>query len=507
MGTMTEARGASTTDLGNGLCHGEVRRWVRATICWAPFLLAVLLTTLFLGWILLGIVLLGSGPYSSPYAAAPPVLPVLAGTIAITASLAWLTARLAASWRQVVRAVGLVVTVVAVVGVTWALSAPDQALYWARELAWDGGNPRDYQEYPQRAISNGPSAYHFPQNPSPHLFQTIQYQQGGQLKRSSLNDFLTATQTTSFIVIKDGAILDESYANGYARDSMVTSESDAKSFTSALIGIAMDEGYLGSVNDRMVSYLPELRGKGLDDVTIYDLLTMSAGISFTYGDEQFPLLGLLPLNDNARTTNYPDLRRLMLSVRPGTDPPGAAFSYNNAQPLLLGMILERTTHRSVSQYLQEKIWQPLGMEYPASWSLDSKQSGFEKMAMGLNARAIDFAKFGQLYLDNGLWNGKQVVPAEWVRESTAPDPTDRRPWRRGAPWKQASGYYGYLWWGQIRPDGSYVYMARGGHNVGQLQWIYVSPKDRVVIVQYGLVDGSVDSWPDVFQTIADALSR
>jgi CubicO group peptidase (beta-lactamase class C family) len=339
------------------------------------------------------------------------------------------------------------------------------------------------------------------------LFQRIQYRQGGQLKQTSLNDFLNATQTTSFIVIKDGAILDESYANGYTRDSLVTSESDAKSFTSALVGIAINEGDIGSVDDRMVSYLPELRGKGLDDVTIRDLLTMSAGISYAYQNDQPPLLNLLPLNDDARTTNYPDLRRLMLSVRPGHDPPGAAFSYNNAQPLLLGMILERATHRSVAQYLQEKIWQPLGMEYPASWSLDCAQSGFEKMSMGLNARAIDFAKFGQLYLDDGRWNGRQIVPAQWVSESTAPDPADNRIWRRGTAWKQRNGYYKYLWWGQLRPDGSYAYMARGGHAVGQLQWIYVSPKDRVVIVCFGLVDGSADWWPDVFQSVTDRVSR
>jgi len=256
----------------------------------------------------------------------------------------------------------------------------------------------------------------------------------------------------------------------------------------------------------MVSYLPEMRSKGLDEVTIRDLLTMSSGINFTYADE-LPVLGLLPLNDNARSTNYPDLRGFALGLRPSADAPGTAFSYSNAPPLLLGMILERTTHRWVSQYLQEKIWQPLGMEYPASWSLDSTQSGFEKMAMGLNARAIDFAKFGQLYLDNGAWNGQQIVPAQWVLESTAPDPTNSLPWRNGTPWKQADGYYGYLWWGQTRPDGTYVYMARGGHNVGQLQWIYVSPKDRVVIVCYGLVDGSVDWWPDVFQAVTDAVSR
>jgi CubicO group peptidase (beta-lactamase class C family) len=109
------------------------------------------------------------------------------------------------------------------------------------------------------------------------------------------------------------------------------------------------------------------------------------------------------------------------------------------------MILERTTHRPVAQYLQERIWQPLGMEYSASWSLDGQKSGFEKMAMGLNARAIDLAKLGVLFLDHGRWGGKQVVPEKWVEESTSPDTGDNRRWRRAAAWKQAHGYYKYLW--------------------------------------------------------------
>jgi CubicO group peptidase (beta-lactamase class C family) len=132
-------------------------------------------------------------------------------------------------------------------------------------------------------------------------------------------------------------------------------------------------------------------------------------------------------------------------VRPGTDAPGSTLEYNDFVPLFLGMILERTTHRPVAQYLQERIWQPLGMEYSASWSLDGQKSGFEKMAMGLNARAIDLAKLGVLFLDHGRWGGKQVVPEKWVEESTSPDTGDNRRWRRAAAWKQAHGYYKYLW--------------------------------------------------------------
>ena len=210
----------------------------------------------------------------------------------------------------------------------------------------------------------------------------------------------------------------------------------------------------------------------------------------------------MPLNDDTPTTYYPDMRRLALSVRPGTDAPGTAFEYDKRAPMLLGMILERTTHQPVSQYLQEKLWQPLGMEYPPSWSLDSSQSGFEKIQEGLNARAIDFAKFGLLYLDNGAWDGQQIIPSQWVVDSTAPDPADARVWRTSAPWKQANGYYGYLWWGRTHPDGTYTYMAWG--DLGQ--FIFVSPADHVVIVRNGLTDGGVVSWPEIFEFVTQRVS-
>ena len=133
------------------------------------------------------------------------------------------------------------------------------------------------------------------------------------------------------------------------------------------------------------------------------------------------------MSDDAKTYYDPNLRELALTVKPEVEP-GTRWEYNNYHPLLLGMILERATSRSVATYLSQKLWQPLGMEADGSWSLDSEASGFEKMESGINARAIDFAKFGRLYLNRGEWNGEQVVPASWVEESTrvdkANDPED-----------------------------------------------------------------------------------
>lgn len=488
--------------LGNLGVNNErvpLRRALGPVAMWLLLVVTLLVTTLSLGWVILGFLLLGSGPSGD----AQPVSAIILALFAISGALAWFMARHAASWRPVFMTVAIIVMLVALVGGTWALSAPIQALYLARDIVWDGTDIRDYRKYSRRTINNAPPAFQFRQTLSPDLFRAIQYRQDGRLRQTSVEEFLSSTRTAAFIVIKDGSILHESYSNGYTRDSMISSFSIAKSLASALIGIAIHEGYIGSVDDAMVSYLPELRGKGLDDVTVRDLLIMSAGITYRHEDEQPWWFGPLPFNDDTRTTNFPDLRRLALSARANGDAPGAVFEYNNFAPLLVGMVLERATRRPVSQYLQEKIWQPLGMEYGASWSLDSQDSGFEKMSMGLNARAIDFAKFGQLFLDNGRWQGKEVIPRKWVVESTSPDANDSRHWRRAAPWKQSGGYYKYFWWGLRRPDGSNAFMARG--NIQQ-HWIYVSPRDGVVIVRFGLVDGSADSWPDVFETISDKLA-
>jgi CubicO group peptidase (beta-lactamase class C family) len=139
------------------------------------------------------------------------------------------------------------------------------------------------------------------------------------------------------------------------------------------------------------------------------------------------------------------------------------------------------------------------MEYPATWSLDSEKTRFEKMESGINARAIDFAKFGSLFLHNGNWHGQQLISEDWVLESTAPDPDDHRPWRVYGDWKDAEGYYKYMWWGRLNDDGTYDYAAQG--HLGQ--WIYVSPDEDMVIVRFGADNGDVDSWADIFRSLIE----
>jgi CubicO group peptidase (beta-lactamase class C family) len=238
-------------------------------------MLSLLLTAVILGWILLGLVLLGSGPRADADA---PTGVILLGLLAVTGGLAWVVAGFFTPARMVVLTLAATTAVLFVAGATWALSSPDRALYLARDIAWGPSDVLDYQKFPRRAVNNTAPAFQFKQQLSPELFQTIEYKQDGQVKQADFEEFLQSSQTTSFIVIKDDTIRYEGYFNGYNRDSIVTSFSMAKSVTSALIGVAIDEGRIGSVGDPVVLYLPELRGRGLDTVTIRHLLLMATGI-------------------------------------------------------------------------------------------------------------------------------------------------------------------------------------------------------------------------------------
>jgi CubicO group peptidase (beta-lactamase class C family) len=212
-----------------------------------------------------------------------------------------------------------------------------------------------------------------------------------------------------------------------------------------------------------------------------------------------------PWGDDAKTYYYPDLRKLALSVEI-EEPPGKHFNYCNYNPLLVGMILERATGMPVAEYLQEKIWKPLGMEFPASWSLDSEKTGFEKMESGINARSIDFAKFGRLFLNKGNWNGSQIISEQWVKESTTRDTDTSADYYSLPGWwtpvfEDGKGYYKYHWWGYSRKDGAYDFSAEG--NKGQI--IYISPSKGLIIVRNGKEYGGVDNWLEMLFGMADRM--
>lgn len=321
----------------------------------------------------------------------------------------------------------------------------------------------DYKIFPSRLIH---------QTDSPFRFQTA-------LHRNTFGDSITVTkfssepftdaeqvplhrflhdmQTVAFLIIKDDVVIMEKYFVKYTENAIIPSFSVAKSFVSALIGIAIAEHDIQSVHQSITDFIPELREKGFENITIEHLLQMTSGIKFSQKYDTY--------SDVAKFYYTSDILRLISKLKI-KDPPGTTFHYKSVDTQLLGIILARATGKPLAQYLEEKIWHPLGMEYNASWSLDRKD-GVEKAFCCLNARARDFAKFGHLYLHNGNWNGQQIVPEAWVRQSTQVDT------RAGSVW-----WYQYQWRLASETDGDFY--AAGLHG----QYIYVNPHRNMIIVKF-----------------------
>jgi CubicO group peptidase (beta-lactamase class C family) len=376
---------------------------------------------------------------------------------------------MARAWPQrVLKGILIMLGVVVLVfGVSYLLT-PYSGL--ARAIVWMEADVDDYRRFPSRPIQAPDEAFRFRRAPTPDGLTTVEVD---SVERD-LEEFLGSTGTTAFIVIQDEAVLYERYLNGDNRSSIQTSFSVAKSYLSALVGIAIEEGRL-TLDDPITEHIPELldRDRRFSRITVEHLISMSSGLRYVENS--------MPWGDDAQTYYGADLRELALEDTEILEPPGVTWLYNNYNPLLLGMILERTTGMTVAEYLERKLWRPLGSEFAASWSLDSERSGFEKMESGLNARAIDFARLGVLYANDGEWEGQQIVPRDWVEAST------------GA---QAIAYYGYWWW----VESGDVFLARGNH--GQL--VYVDPASDLVIARFGTTDADVD-WPAVLADLAGRL--
>jgi CubicO group peptidase (beta-lactamase class C family) len=300
-------------------------------------------------------------------------------------------------------------------------------------------------------------------------------------------DFLGETGTRSFLVVQEDRLVYERYFGGSDRQTLQTSFSVAKSFVSTLVGIAIEEGAIGSVEDPVTDYLPELKARDprFERVALRDLLTMSSGIR--YWDTDLPWLWA----DDTYTYYGVDMREVALNRTRIERPPGKEWHYNNYHPLLLGLVLERATGMSVSDYMATRLWQPLGTERDATWNLDSESSGFEKMESGLNATAVDYARFGLLFLNRGEWNGTRIVSEDWVRAATAADTTT-----------DPADFYQYFWWVDVERPGRFYALG----NLGQ--YIYVAPDLDAVIVRTGSDWGvENDTWLTIFRELADQLTH
>lgn len=351
----------------------------------------------------------------------------------------------------------------------------------------------DYQIFPERVIakSDEPYAYAYDIDDA-FCGRQISYQSDGELITRNLEELLKQNGTTSFIVIQNDQVIFEQYFNGYDRESIETSFSSVKSLDSLMIGIAIEDGYIESVEQPISDYIHEFKGTEFADITIEELLLMRSDIRYEEGFAWF--------TDDAKTYYMPDMRSLVLDHMRIDPNYSGQFHYNNYHPLILGMILERATGMHVADYFQTRIWDKIGAEYNASWSLDSERSGFEKMESGLNFVSIDYAKIGSMLLHAGVWNGDTIVGEDWLARSTiAPQPLAQSDIDSDFLKNVEVGYQ-YMWYSAENDLGGYDFFSAGKYG----QYIYVSPENNTVIVRTGNSTGGVDWWPGVLGEIASS---
>jgi CubicO group peptidase (beta-lactamase class C family) len=381
-------------------------------------------------------------------------------------------------WRRWVRRLGFILAglILAVLGVYgWAWASLDSSAV-ARAMVWMDADVEDQYRFPSRVIPAGDTASPLPTGETIDLGPS-------PLGGGSFDDFLRETDTRSFLVIHDDRLVYERYFQGSDRQTLHTTWSVAKSVLSTLVGIAIDDGLIDGVDDPVTEYVPELaeRDPRFERITLRHLLTMSSGMRYWETDLPWPFA------DDSYTYYGADLREVALDGSRIERPPGEEFHYNNYNPLLLGLVLERVTGTTVSDYMSTRLWQPLGAGRDATWSLDSEGSGFEKMESGVNATAVDYARFGLAFLHGGEWGGSRIVSEKWVRDATAldraADPVDR---------------YQYFWWVDVERPGRFYALG----NLGQ--YIYVAPDTGTVIVRTASDWGiDNDAWLDLLRDVAD----
>jgi CubicO group peptidase (beta-lactamase class C family) len=331
-------------------------------------------------------------------------------------------------------------------------------LFWTQAQR-EARFPRMYELFPSDRAAHGAHVRALPQGRPLAV--------AGKDASAWLAGYMDRYHIAGVMVLQDGHVRLQRYAKGFGPDQRWTSFSVAKSVTSTLLGIALQQGYIHSLDDTLGTYIAELRGSAYADVTVQQLLTMTSGVRWNedYADAKSDVaqmyLGACA-GGRAHVLSY-------LMKLPRQWPAGTHWNYNTAETDLLGILVQRATHRSLAAYLSQTLWQPYGMAADAYWIKD-ECDGSDTGGSGLSATLGDYARLGQFMLEGGRIGGKPVIAQAWlqgaVRRQTGVDEPDRG--------------YGYLWWTDT--DGSYAAIGIFG------QMVYVDPARKLVIAQ-------VAAWP------------
>lgn len=284
---------------------------------------------------------------------------------------------------------------------------------------------------------------------------------------ADIYDYVSRNRVAGILVMKDDEVLLEHYDLGIDAGTRWLSMSMAKSFSTTLVGAAIHDGYIASVDDPLVKYLPDFAGSAFEGVSVKTLMQMTSGVQWNddqtdANSERRKMLALQVAQEPGAIMRY-------MAERPRAAAPGTQWTYSTGDTHVVGALVKAATGKWLSDYLSEKIWSRLGMEADAAWWLEAPD-GLEIAGSGMFATMRDYARFGRFMMDDGVIDGTRVLPEGWVREAGAS--------------RQINGQrvdYGYMWWIVPAPDGTLddgAFVARGIFG----QMLYINPKHRIVCV-------------------------
>jgi CubicO group peptidase (beta-lactamase class C family) len=325
--------------------------------------------------------------------------------------------------------------------------------------------------WPHRVIRRGDAVRPLP--PHARSLADLTFEVGDI--RLSLYDYMTRRRTDGLLILKRGEVALERYGIGSGPESRRTSYSIAKSLTSTLVGAALHDGAIGSLDDRCDLYLPRLRGSAYEGVTVGNAMRMCSGVAWSDKDDGEADGSRL---HQALVRRRPGSILDLLCALPRAQPQGAVFNYSTVESCLLGALVAAATRRPLADYCAETIWGPAGMEADGYWALEAEGGGQELGGAGVSARLRDLGRFGQLVLEDGeAFSGRRVLPPGWRDLAGQPDsaPTAFGRLMPGSP-----AGYGYQWW--ALPHGPTGVHAGAFVAIGAFgQYVYVNPAEQVVI--------------------------
>lgn len=341
-----------------------------------------------------------------------------------------------------------------------------------------------------RTVRRGETVYPLPQSDTP--IGDLSFVSGGQ--RFDLYDYTSLNRISGIVAIKDGEIVYETYQLGNDDRSRWMSMSVVKSMSAILVGAAIHDGYIDSIDDSVADYVAELQGTAYDGVSVRQLLQMASGVQWneTYTDPSSDRRALL----EAQIAQEPGGMLDVMAALPRAAEPGSRWNYSTGETQVVAALVAAATGKHLADYLSEKIWARFGMEADANWWLDSP-GGIEVGGSGLSATLRDYARFGLFLLQGGKVDGEQILPDGWVEAASTP---------------QVIGGtlvpYGYMFW---PVEDSEAAIHRGAYEAAGIfgQGIYVNPAENVVIAIWSARSKPLGSTPvkdlDFFAAICEAV--